>query len=719
MGRLVLFIVLAASVGGSVVGLATRGTVSATGAVQAEVQADALAREIAESGLALALTRMTAGGGLADPDLKEIELRDGEFSVDFTALGSDLASVRVRATYEGAVHEIQNTYRYDPMDLPGPLWLDVPYGTGSQTGRLKIDGGPDRLPVRLDPRRHADHDLESFLPMDRFEGVLGYAVQRAGGRFETTPAAAWAGPTGLLEDLDRDDHIEDTEALYRNAIDAFDAADGDVWVSGPTGRDGEATGPFVATGSRTWGGAANVTVAKGGLTVAGTVTGSGVLVVDGDLKVEPKGSLTWRGLVIVRGTKDVLALDLNGTVDVDGAMAVVHDGFAPGGHMDVSVYQDKDGMTQPHGNLVGANRQWGWRPWFEHTHKFDQTPGNAPRGRHVYYLENGRAGRHEAEVEFAGLLSRLGRDTEVYLEFANAENHGFTKFALELAGRPGTVRGTVRSGFPSDFRAVLGGGRRSATFRAGDLRSLDLDVQSLRSLRPMFNTGSSPCSDWPVCIGQDWDRRESLALRLVRASDGKRLYESTLYWHMKGDEIAAHEAAEAKWRQEIRDGRTFGTRLNVGGDVTLTYDRRPIAALTEKMGFDGDRVELVTAAAAHTKPSEAAGCVAGAVGGRALTGSGQLSPGTAGRGGPCAADKPSQRPVEVCYNGTTARLPAAEVAALGDLVTAGPCPTETPDTVETPKPKKPAKPKKPKKGDDDDDGGDDDDDDDDGGDDDD
>ena len=658
MGRLVLFIVLAASVGGSILSMATRETASATDAVHTEGQADLLAREIAESGLSLALAEMTRGGGLADPGLSGVALRGGEFSVDFTDLGGDQASVRVAATYGGAVHEIQNTYRYDPMDAPGPLWLDVPYGSGSLAGTLTVDGGTDDLPVRLDPRRHADHELESFLPLAPFEQSLGWATSRAGGRYETSPAGAWAGERGLLGDL----NVDDTEGLYQAALEAFDAADGDAAIAGP----------HTVTGAASWGGAANVTHIQGGLTVSGSVSGSGVLVVDGDLVTRPGSSLTWSGLVIVRGTGDVLALDLGGTVRVDGAVAVVHNGFPPGGHMDVSVYQDKGGMTQTYGDLTGANQQWGWRPWYEHTHRFDETPESAPRGRHVYYLENGGAGRHEAEVELAQFLRKLGADTEVYLEFANVANHGFSTFTATFAGRTGPVRGTVRGGFPDDFRSATGGAHRSARFRAGDLRSLDVEVRSLRSLRPMFNTGSSPCSDWPVCIGYDWGRKEALAVRLMRASDGKRLYESTLYWHMKGREIQAHEAAEAEWRRQIQEGRTFGTRLQVGGDVAFAYRRGPITALAEKMKFDGDEVHLVTAAADHTKPSEPSECV-GAAGEQLTAVEKTLLERHAGSASPCVVDEWANKETVVCHRGSTETFTWAKYLDHRDHTTVGRC----------------------------------------------
>lgn len=605
MGRLVLFIVLAAALGGSVLTVATRGTTRATSAAQTEAQADIMARKIAESGLGLAVSGMVSPTGLRDPNFNgAVELDGGEFTVSYTPTGVNEASLRVTGTYGGAIHEIENAYRYDPMHAPGPFWLDVPYGSGSIDGRLSIKG--DR-PVLFDPRRYQEHELGSFLPLERFTDMLSSEPRyHDGSRFQETTADGWTGPRGLLEDLSADDTITNTEDLYLQALSVFDENDGDTRMSGPVGPGGIASGRYWAMGVASWGGADKITIAEGGLRVSGSVSGSGLLVVDGDLAVDRGSSLRWEGLVLVRGTNDVLSLDLDGSVSIKGALAVVHRAFPPGGHLDVSVYRDPNGMTVPYGNRWGANSMWWGYPFFEHTHRFDQTGPSGPRGRHVYFLENGRAGRHESEVDFASLLDRLDSKTPVYLEFANAEAHGFSQFAVELAGSAGRIAGTVRGGFPGTFRSAAAGPHRSATFEVGDLRSLDVHVQSLRALQPMFDTESRRCSQWPICIGVDWDREDALAVRLMRASDNKRLYESTLYWHMRGDEAEAYEAAEDQWRREIQDGKTFGTHLDIDGKVTLDYRSAPIAALAEKMEFDGNQLVLVTAAADHTRPSEAA-----------------------------------------------------------------------------------------------------------------
>jgi hypothetical protein len=592
MGKLALLLVLAAAVGGTVLTIGVQRTLGAAAGLHAGTQADVLAREIAESGQQVALAQMLGDDGFRPPAVAAGAYGGGTYEVVVDSLTPTAATITVTGAFGGAVHRIQSTHQYDPLDAPGPLWLDVPYATGTLTGSPRIGGGPEGRSVVLDRRRHDEHALESFLPLAGLTSELAAVAAAGGGELSVPAAEAWTGASDLLQDL----NVEDTEGLYHAVVNALDVAGGDTYVDG----DLTVASPLAKMGPE------RVTVVDGDATVTatGSVTGEGALVVNGDLRVEPGGRLAWTGLVLVRSTDDVLTIALEGSVDIDGALAVAHTAFPPGGHMDVSVYRDRDGMDRTHGDLAGANHQWGWRPWYEHTHMFDQTPSHAPRGTHVYYLEDGGAGRHEAEVEFDDFLDGLDGSTEVYLEFANAHNHGSASYRVGLDGRSPVV-GTVRGGFPDAFRAPAGPQTRTAPFRAGDLRDLDVNVRSLRSLEPFFNTPTSPCGDWPVCIGNDWGREGALAVRLMRASDGARLYESTLYWHMKGAEIAAHAAAEQAWRAEIAAGGAFGTHLTLGSGVDLTYDRGALNDLAGKLGFDGDELLLVETASTHTTAAEA------------------------------------------------------------------------------------------------------------------
>ena len=594
MGKYTLLIVLAAVLGGSLLTSNLRSSLRASETVHSEGQEAVLAREIARSAQSLALARMVGTGGFQDPGFGGAsEFEGGEFEVRLApGWTPEQATLVVEGRYGGAVHEVQSTYRYDPMDAPGPLWLDVPYATGTSMD-ANIDGGG--RPVYFDRRKHDELRLGSFLPLSGLTDALAansllQAITGSGTGFQIPEANAWAG--GLLEDL----NVNDTEGLYQATEAAFNVD-----------RDTRLAGDQTVTGDVTWGSAHAITIVEGDLAVEGRVRGSGALVVKGDLRVPSGGTVEWEGLLLVRSTDDVLTIDVDGALKVDGAMAVVHQAFPPGGHLDVSVYRKSTGITAsaPWGNTSARPYPWtnDYRnpPFHQHVHGFDILPATAPRGSHVYFLEGGAAGRHGYETQFYDTIRSLG-DELVYLEFGNDENHGFSRYTLDVAGRPGPMTGSIRTGFPEAFSAA-GTPSRSSTFKASDLRRLDVDVRSLRALRQAFD--GPECAEWPVCIGRDFDREDALGIRLMRASDGARLYESTLYWHMRTDEQATHAAEEQAWRDRIQAGEAFGTHLRLGRKVDLTYTRTPIVDLAPTLGFDGDQVTLVETASRQVDPSEA------------------------------------------------------------------------------------------------------------------
>ena len=598
MGRLSLLLVLAAAIGGSVLTLGTRLATLETTESQSEDQAGLLAREIAETGESLVLARMMGPDGFVNPAANgvtgAIDYADGEFEVDNVMLSPDGMEVTftVTGTYGGARHAIQSTYEFDPMDAPGPIWLDVPYATATVKGGAKVSGSAADHPAYFDKRRYDALEVASLVPISGLRSALGGAIAGAGSALaiEGDPAV-WADENdGLLEDL----NIEDAEGLYQAAIGSMDASDRTF--------DGDRT----ESGTATWGTASRpdqITRVKGGLTVAGRVSGHGALVVEGALRVRPSGRLDWDGLVIVRSEENTLAVELDGRVDIDGMLVVSQEALPPGGHLDLTVYHAPT-EAAPQGDRSRQRSPWrAVHPWHQHTHAFNITPSSAPRGNHVHFLEGGGAGRHGAEVRFREVLSALGSQ-EVYLEFGNASEHGFSRYNVGLAGVPDPIRGTVRSGF-GPF-ASTGSSFQSKPFPANALRDLDVDIASLRALHQSFDEAGG-ITDWPRHIGWDWDRRGALALRLMkRGADGNpvRLYEASMYWHMRLDEVAKHEAEEAAWRARILAGEEFGTRLRMGENVDVTYQTGPIAELTDKMGFDGNEVVLISTAIDHDTPSE-------------------------------------------------------------------------------------------------------------------
>ena len=609
MGKLALLLVLASVLGGTVVTMSMRSSVGASAALVGGAEADVVAREIAETARNLAVSKMLGAEGFVDPLLTGVRPLDGgEYTVSVESLGQYEATLRVVASYGGAVHTTRSTYLYDPMNVPGPIWVDAPVATGEIVAgaRPKIWGGadgPEHRNVVLDRRGHDKHELESFFRLDSLTAKLGGMAGGSGLALEVPPASAWEGESGLLGNLGRD--VRNTEDLYFKALAQFEP-----------GSDVRIGGPKLVTGAETWAGPGRdrITVVTGDLLIApgGRVEGSGVLVVNGALRVTKaptglgQGSLTWRGLVIVRSSADELPVELKGAVSIQGALAVAHTAFPPGGHLDVSVYADLAGMdpSRPGGAYRGS--RWPARhPWFNHSHAFDLRPHptvlGEVRGPHVVYLKNGNPGPYEAEVDFA-LFRHYMPNEDVYVEFGNPGNHGYATFRMEVAGQPVAIEGTPQE-FPLFFRHRLGP-TRSAPFRPSALRSLEVKVQSLRALRKSFDHADPGCDSYPECIGNDWNRKGALSLRIMRARDHKRLYESTLYWHMREDEVAAHEAAENAWRERIRSQTGYGAHITLGNDVDIQFRHNDLDALVSKMGFVPDNVRLVTASADHLSATD-------------------------------------------------------------------------------------------------------------------
>ncbi|WP_412062154.1 hypothetical protein [Rubrivirga sp. IMCC45206] len=598
MGRLTLMLVMAAAISGAVFTISTRGAMSDTDRAHAEGQADVLAREIAEAGQSVALTQMVDDDGFIDPTAALGDAQDyegGQFQIEYspgaTAPGVPVteATVRVTGTFGGAIHTVESEYRFDPMDAPGPLWLDVPHVVSTVVGSPTISGTADNHPVHVDRRKHDNLNLEGLVPLAELTANAA-AVAAAGGSALAIPeAAAWTGDDGLLEDL----NVSDGEDLYQLAVAEMTAADRTL------------AGDQLVTGTETWGSRRqgdDITHVEGNLTITGRVSGHGALLVNGALSVPAGGTLDWEGLVVVRSDADVLPVSLLGRVTVTGMLVVAHQAFAPGGHLDVSVYRDANGMSPsaPGGDVTGSPWGGGY-PFFQHTHAFDITPSATPRGDQVFFREGGANGRHENETRFDAFIDSLDPDELIQIRFANPNEHGFSTFGLDIDGEDPMARGTVQRGFGAFAQAT--DPTLSKPFRAGDLRDLDLDVRSLRALRQSFDD-PAVCASYPVCIGYDWNRLGSLALRVLRASDGARLYEASFYWHMRRDEEEAHEAEEAAWRARIAAGEAFGTTLAMGGDVTLTYDIGEISELSDKLGFDGNEVVLVSSRSHHETAAE-------------------------------------------------------------------------------------------------------------------
>ena len=620
MGRSLLFIILAAVLGGSYLTLSTFQAETETGSRRADAQATVLARQLAESGQAIALASITQDDGFRDAGglfVSDRPYEGGEIafeafpSVTVLGNGTQRADITVSGLFGGATHRLRSVYEFDPMDFPGPFWLDVPYASGAIGSNAVIDnaGMPDYFP-QIDPRKYDDLRM----------GELGMSFDGIRQQMRNTGAQtpSW-NTSGGTRTHDLGDGVTTADDLYFAVSGRASAADGDLIIS----RD------VTISDTRTVGAPNAITVIQGDARVrsGGSVTGYGALVIEGDLRVE--GALDWTGLVIVRSVEDDLVVDLGNATSITGALVVSQEAFPPGGHLDVTTFRAPTGSwPAPWGIRAagpGSLEPSSWPLdqdylWYDHTHRFDQPepadPNYARRRDGVVEFANAPSNRQEPLTGLAELLDHLGGE-DVQVEFVNPQAHGHAVYVLEVDGE--RVTGAVRDGFTG---TDLEGSQRhrSTTFDARDLDVLTIRPRSLRSLRRLWDgEGSCPGDEWPYCVGERRDRSRALTIRIRRARDGASLYEGALYWHMQqGDEQDQYQADIEAWRTGVQNGSIpFGTTVTMQDGSNVTYGLVPIVALADRLRFDGNEVHHVSTtsqtvgvdqAGAVTDPDEVVVC---------------------------------------------------------------------------------------------------------------
>ena len=618
MGRSTLLIVLAAIVGGSYLTFNVLRTQTETTGRRSNAQANVLARQLAESGQAIALSSITgldgfSNGGVfvSDRDYNggKIRFEDYDDTLPSSTPNGERVAIQVSGQYGGATHRLSSVYEFDPMDFPGPLWIDVPYAAGNIHPNASFSGGTFGYQPQVAPDKYNDLDIASLgLSLNGIKSAIN-------GTGASVPAWDISGTSndGFGRTADLGSGVTSADDLYYQVMNAIDTSADDV----------EIAGPHTVTGSTTYGAADAITHIKGDLTISsgGRLTGQGALIVEGDLDVQ--GRMRWSGLVIVRSTEQALTINLKQT-EIIGAFVVSQEAFPPGGHMDVTVYREPTGgNTAPYGQRAAGPGSLSASPWslstpfpfWHHTHKFDFPTAGQPdflarSERVIRFVDDDAGDPQESYTGLRELLDHLGSE-QVYVEFDNLGKNGHSIVEMEVDGLGAIERG-VAMGFAET--PLEGSARyRSRVFDADELERLVVRPQSLRSLRKLWDpngvcTGASP-PEWPMCVGYDRNDREgSLTMRIRRASGGAMLYESAIYWHMQsGQEHTDYQADVAAWQAAVSSGTTpFGTTFTMSSNSSMTYDIVPIVSLAEKVGFRGNQVIHISTESGLSEASQMA-----------------------------------------------------------------------------------------------------------------
>ena len=690
MGRALLIIVLAAVLGGSYLTLNSLSARNETLGRRSNAQATMLARQISESGMAIALSEVTHHDGFSNDGLFPSERDYNDGTIRFESYDDTLTpstpngqriSVRVSGEFGGATHRLASVYELDPMDFPGPVWLDVPHAVAAVHANAELSGGDFGYTPQVDPQKYNDLEISEFgFTLD------GVRAAFAGASDVVAPGAslpAWdmGGTTndGKGRTADLGAGVTTADGLYYALHNAVDTGAGDQVVAGG----------LTVSGSQTLGTSPqSITRIEGPLTVGpgARLAGEGALLVEGDLVV--RGRLDWDGLVVIRTEADHLTVDLTGPTTIDGALVVAQEAYPPGGHSDLTVFRQPDGNWTKawgrreagpgalHATPRGLTPEW---PFWNHIHKFDHpTPGdvdytNRRRGE-IHLVDDDAGDPQESYTGLRELLDHLG-STPVQVEFANVGANGQSIIEVEVDGETPMQRGLNLGFAGTDLQGATR--YRSKTFPAEDLERLVIRPQSLRSFQKLWDSAGvcseSPVPEWPVCVGLHRNDREgALTVRIRRASGGVALYEAAVYWHMQvGPEEAQYQAELDAWRTGVSDGSIpFGTDLTMGPNTVITYELGPVVSLAEKVGFDGNEVIHVSTESALVE----------------VAGRGPSAPDPA----PAPPPPPPTNPLDtsgggnatVCHSGSPLTIPRLEIMAhVLHNDTVGGCPDTPPSSA--------------------------------------
>ena len=602
MGRLLLLLV-AGAVLGTYTLAAGRPDLAAAGS-ERETQSAALAREVASAAHA------AAAGDMVDPSTRRFrtaltlpaEMRFGadRARLDGYRLEDDgrTAVVTVTGYAGGVAHRVTSRYRLSAADFPGPLWLDTPVATAAVDPAARVTADGDARPVYLDATRHAAYRLGSSISLSAMESALGAQVRRAGARLSVEN-----GMAGVLAATSTPTLAE----LYGTALSRFDAA-----------RDVVIVGGHVVSGTETRGNVDNdaapdprIVRVAGPLTVptGATLTGNGLLIVEGDLNVF--GTLRWDGLVLVTTPAQRVAVNLPGTVQIRGSLLVDQEAPPPGGHTDLTVNRDLTGAWATPAGTPGTAREGGFSWALRHTHRIEASIPDR-----TFYFAEAASNRHESATRFEQTLAAAGG--QVYLRLLNPANHGAASVRVRLRGTD--YAGSAAAGFPPDL-ARAGDPFATESFNPSELTDLVVQVRSLRLLAHLTDRETSGvlpsmaewmsggrCSNRPACVGQLAGRDEALAVQIVRASDNRPVYDASLYWHTKDalhTEYAQEQAADAAWRAGLAAG-TYGARVTLGAGTALTFSLARMAPIAARLGLAGNAVLHVGSVSRHWIVGESA-----------------------------------------------------------------------------------------------------------------
>ena len=303
MGNSALIVVIASVLSGIMILLNIQRINTESNIVQTHMEEEVLARELAHTGLSLALANIYTDDGLSSVDF-ELNYQGGFIDVDNFVDSPEKQELQfdVYSEFGGAQYLIHSRYQYE-VNFPFAMYMDVPNLNLLTEEESTIYGGSDVDQDRFflgtsEYQRLDDQDgLTGLIDLSDVEQNINNALDDA-----------WDGLPGEITEVS----ILDSEETFSDQLPDIDPNQDNPWlqefyfqtldnmnVGAPESQDAYFEGPNHLFGTEAPGdgqdfafglpSATAIVRVDGNMTVkdGSTVTGNGILLVEGDLVVEP------------------------------------------------------------------------------------------------------------------------------------------------------------------------------------------------------------------------------------------------------------------------------------------------------------------------------------------------------------------------------------------------------------------------------------------------
>ncbi len=577
MGKAALLFALAATITTVWLTSSMQQTNRDTQDAQTEAYSNQMARDLAVQGRKLALANwISVGGEDGAAPFQSLTEGGGEIQIMNYKVDSGVLDLTVRAEYQGAVHDLRSQYQWNPGGAMNAFQIKAAKVDLDINNNAELD----ITSITLDDQALADLDnvLIQDLGLANDLNEMGLGVDNVNTELED--ALSNSGNSDIVIDLiDTADRLRLEQETGMFFPDQVESALGSYINANPgietTIREGADLPSSFDSGN-----GEGVLRVKDDLTISGDFTGSGILVVEGSLIVPDGASFNWDGMVIVKPPAENQSprIDFAGTVNINGGLVALHEAMPNSGHMDITTFRDMNGTWA---QAQGPDRKlWYWNWCMYHKHDFTSKYGNAI----TYFSTNSSERVHEGEIHLNETLNKLNSNDEVFFEVYNTAAHGRGSLTLEFDGEA-RVSNPVAAGFETSI-ANSANQYRSRTFKVNELKYMHLDILRLSSLKKMWDTGSRypgcTSTSGPLCVGYNRNRMLSLTLALYKVSGGSeyKIYEASMYWHRRTDEI---EKYNDKMEDLVSDLKSadYGLDIDLGANTTITND---VSAISMLMG---------------------------------------------------------------------------------------------------------------------------------------